>query len=565
MSRFRHLHFIGLLLLFSYVVFMWGNGALNLTDPDEVFYSQTAKEMSEHHTWMIPYLFDHPQFEKPVFTYWLLRVAFTLFGISNFSARFFPALFGMIGVLTVYLLAFLAFGEKKKAFICALVLLSSGLYIGLARTVFTDMIFSVFILLSLAAFFWGYLRRRRKTAGILLFFIFSAFAVLTKGPLGFIIPAGAVALFLLIKREWRFFFTGASLWGIALFLAIGLPWYLFMMKTYGSSFIREFFYNDHLRRIFEAEHAGNDRWYFYPVSMFACMFPWSLYTAAALGFLIKRLSAKAVPDAPVFLACWIIACFSILQIAHSKLVSYIFPLFPALAMLTGDFIHRGTSVSGAPQRRMVILAFLSWAVFLCMPAALIVATARYAKYFSSKIGVYEFVVFYILILAVMFFCILRRRLTAHVYLLSCQVPLFLFFALASHKSFDAYVSSKPAIEYLRPFQDTDTPLLCAKPFVRGVRFYSNRDVAVINHGATGFFSPHPIPYLNTDEKILTFLEQYARSPQPVFYGVLNKSSFSDLERVLTVRPSWTMQLLKMVGDKYLIRIDLAEKSRKKEE
>jgi len=567
MKKLRHLHLIGLLLVLSYVVFMWGNGVLDLTDPDEVFYSQTAKEMSEHHTWLVPYLFGQPQFEKPVCTYWLLRVAFMLFGVSRFSARFFPALFGMLGVLAVYLLAFRAFGEKKKAFISALVLLSSGLYIGLARTVFTDMVFSVFILLSLAAFFWGYLNQRRKTAGILLFFVFSAFAVLVKGPLGFMIPAGTAALFLLIKRKWKFLFTRASLWGGMLFLVIGLPWYLFMMKTYGDGFIHEFFYNDHVRRIFEAEHLGNDRWYFYPVSIFACMFPWSLYAAAALGSLFKRLGEKVVPDAPVFLACWIVVCFSVFQVAHSKLVSYIFPLFPALAILTADFIHRGTSGSGsgAPQRRMFILAFLSWAVLLFVPAALIVATARYAKYFSSKIGVYEFIVLYIIVLVLMLFCILRRRLNAYLYLLSCQVPLFLFFALASHKSFEAYVSSRTAVEYLRRYQDADTPLLCAKPFVRGVRFYSNKDVAVVNAGSTAFFSPHPIPYLNTDGKILAFLQQHARAQRPVFYGILNKSSFRDMERVFVARSPWTMQLLTTIGDKYLVQVALVGKSQEKEE
>ncbi len=70
----------------------------------------------------------------------------------------------------------------------ALILMSSGLYIGLARTVFTDMIFTVFILLSLVSFFLAYCRREKKMLGILLFFIFSGLAVLTKGPIGFLVP-----------------------------------------------------------------------------------------------------------------------------------------------------------------------------------------------------------------------------------------------------------------------------------------------------------------------------------------------------------------------------------------
>ncbi|HVO76953.1 MAG TPA: phospholipid carrier-dependent glycosyltransferase, partial [Candidatus Bathyarchaeia archaeon] len=81
-----------------------GNGALSLTNPDEVFYAQTAKEMGQHGSWLTPYLFGAPQFEKPVLLYWFVRLAFALFRNSDFAARLFPALFGSLGVIAAYLL-----------------------------------------------------------------------------------------------------------------------------------------------------------------------------------------------------------------------------------------------------------------------------------------------------------------------------------------------------------------------------------------------------------------------------------------------------------------------------
>lgn len=86
-KRFKQ---ILILIILSYFFFMLGNGMISLTGPDEVFYAQTAKEMIQHNSWMTPYLFNQPQFEKPIFLYWLLRIAFMLFGISSFAARFFP-------------------------------------------------------------------------------------------------------------------------------------------------------------------------------------------------------------------------------------------------------------------------------------------------------------------------------------------------------------------------------------------------------------------------------------------------------------------------------------------
>ena len=93
----RSIHVI-LLIAFCVLFFFAGNNNMHLTNPDEVFYAQTAKEMAHHHTWLVPILFDQPQFEKPILTYWFLRLSDILFGTTPFAARFFPAVFGMLGV-----------------------------------------------------------------------------------------------------------------------------------------------------------------------------------------------------------------------------------------------------------------------------------------------------------------------------------------------------------------------------------------------------------------------------------------------------------------------------------
>jgi 4-amino-4-deoxy-L-arabinose transferase-like glycosyltransferase len=132
----KHLKSILILLILGFFFLVLGNAILSLTNPDEVFYVQTAREMAQQHTWMTPYLFGQPQFEKPVLTYWFLRLSFLIFGISNFGVRFFPAVFGILGVLSVYFLGWYGFRDEKKAFLSALVLMTGVVYIGLARTVF---------------------------------------------------------------------------------------------------------------------------------------------------------------------------------------------------------------------------------------------------------------------------------------------------------------------------------------------------------------------------------------------------------------------------------------------
>ena len=92
------------LIAFGLLLFMVGNHVVNLTHPDEVFYAGTAKEMLEQKTWSVPYLFGQPQFEKPILTFWLIQAAFVVMGVTSFAARFFPAVFALLGVFAVYFL-----------------------------------------------------------------------------------------------------------------------------------------------------------------------------------------------------------------------------------------------------------------------------------------------------------------------------------------------------------------------------------------------------------------------------------------------------------------------------
>jgi 4-amino-4-deoxy-L-arabinose transferase-like glycosyltransferase len=543
----KNIAHIFILIALTYFFFMWGNGIISLTSPDEVFYTQTAKEMMQHHSWMTPYLFDAPQFEKPIFLYWLLRIAFAVYGVSSFGARFFPAVFAAIGVLGVYCFALFGFGDRRKAFISSLILASAGFYIGLARSVFTDMIFSVFVLLALLSFWVGYVRKDRKNLGICLFFVFAGAAVLTKGPLGLIIPLLAVSVFLGIKKELRHLFCKGLLWGIVLFVLTTFPWYVLMIQRYGNGFIHEFFINCHIRRLFEAEHVANDSWYFYPLTMVLGIFPWSLFTLGALVHLFRNASKKKEPLC-LFLISWMIVTFSIFQAAHSKLASYIFPLFPVLALVTGDFI---VDVYARKDKGR-LLPVISWATFLlCLlfPIALFIALPKASHYLSSRVPVYILAGWWFVISIALALFIVQRRFLKGVYALTLLLPFSFCVVSLAKNDIDPYVSSKRIAEYLLGNYAVDNTIIVSKMFVRGVRYYTDKNVAVIDN--TQFFSPHPIPFLDSDIKVRGFL-----SKQPRTFCILKTSSLAAMERL--AGRDFKLTLVKKIGNEYLVRIEKTE-------
>jgi 4-amino-4-deoxy-L-arabinose transferase-like glycosyltransferase len=531
-----------ILSVLSLIFLMLGNNILSLTNPDEVFYAGTAQEMAQHKTWSVPYLFGQPQFEKPIFIYWLIRFGFLVFGSGAFGARFFPALFGMIGVIAVYIFSLYGFSDKKKSFLCALITMSSVLYIGLSRTVFTDLIFSVFILFSMMYFYFGYTRKNLKAAGIILFFIFSAFAVLTKGPLGLLIPMLTVFIFLGLRKDLGFLCCRSSIWGSFLFLLVALPWYIFIIKQFGSSFISEFFYNDHVRRLFEAEHHSNDTWWFYPGSIFLSIFPWSIFSVASFFALFKKLKQRDAKPIYSFLLCWIIAVFFIFQFAHSKLISYIFPLFPAVALLTGDFMLEASR----NKKQLFFGLFVATSVFfMLLPVGIVCAAFKYPMYLSSSFGLYAWGSIFILAVIAQII-IARTRQSLIPTFLAGHMIILLIVLFIFNNTVNEYASSKPAADYLESRVEKGAIVLCSKTFVRGIRFYTGSEVAVVNlGGSTNFFSPHPIPYLNTNEKVAGFLEN-----KQLTYGVLNKSTFRELKSL--AHDTYQLDLLKQIGDEYIV-------------
>ncbi|MBF0485266.1 MAG: glycosyltransferase family 39 protein [Candidatus Omnitrophica bacterium] len=538
---------IVLLVLLSGAFFFAGNNVMDLTNPDEVFYVQTAREMVQKASWNVPYLFDQPQFEKPIGVYWFLRVSFLLFGETNFSARFFPAFFAGLGVLLVYWMACLGFGDRRKAFLSALILMSSVFYIGMGRTVFTDMIFSVSMLFSLAAFFWAYQVPARKTWGIVLAFLFAGLAVLTKGPLGLVLPAFVVAIFLFCRKELRFLLCPAVLAGFLLFWGVALPWYVFVIKKYGVFFTHEFFYNDHWRRLIIAEHRSNDKFYFYPLSMLGCMFPWTFFMGAAFVWFASRLKNKeSLLAVEQFCLIWIAVVFVVFQIAHSKLVSYILPLFPAMGILAGDYID--TFLRHEKGKTIGRLFKATGIFFFVIPIILLIGLWKYPVYLPSPVKVLGVAAFYIVLFSTGLFFLFKKKYRAGVYFLAAQPLLILMVALGSYQHFGDYVSSKNAAQYLAKNYSVNNIVICSKMFLRGVSLYTDKNVAVINANGSNFFSPHPVVTLNAEEKLKDFLRS-----QAISYALVNRTYYNEIKRV-ALGMGLQCDLLKVIGDEYIVRV-----------
>ena len=551
LEAISHKKLLAILMAAAYVLLMMGNGFVSLTHPDEVFYVQSAKEMVRHNSWLTPMIFDAPQFEKPILFFWLLALNIKLFGITPFVARFWPAFFAILGVALAYWMAWMLFERKRLAFLSGVILMSSFIYLALARAVLTDMVFSVLVVATIALLYAAYKYSATADKWLVAAGAVSGIAVLTKGILGILFPGAAILIFLFYKKDLAFLQRRGTWVGLCALLLIALPWHLLMYQWYGQEFIREYVDNVHIRRILEAEHARLDNWYFYLGLLFAGVLPWSFFWPPA-ALLVWRQFKQKSPDRDklFFLLAWIVGVYIFVQPAHSKLASYIFPAFPAIAILFAYYLDRALSAA-ADTGRAQALSRCGYAFFVFLVAGIIggwIAASKYQDFVTHPAPVYVAAVF-LTITAVCVFVLNRKREYLKMLFAFTGVSVTLLAVLLlARPSAEPWVSCKDIADIFKTVDHSDSTVLASKFYVRGIRFYTDRKMAVIDINGEGFFSPHPVPFLNTEQKVLEFLDT-----QPVTYAIVKEGNVIDLKRIVQGQP-YRLEELQGVGGKHIVRI-----------
>jgi 4-amino-4-deoxy-L-arabinose transferase-like glycosyltransferase len=544
-----------LLLFLSGFIAVFRADATGLIDPDEPFYALTAREMIERGDPMTPVLFGQPQFEKPIFAYWVTYAAFKIFGVSERSARLGPALAGILLLVVTYFWAGILFGRARTALYAALTLATCGMFVVLSRTVLTDMFLGFFVTAALASYSAGERIPIRRNLCWHLFFVFSGLAFLTKGPLGILLPLAAVGLYAVWSdrpEAWRRLPWAT---GLLVFSFVALPWYGLMAMRHGPETIWHFFLHENVRRFFVAEHRSFDRAHFYPFVVLFGFFPWSGILMTALGERLARWGrgGGAALKARIFLSSAIVFPIVFFSAAESKLLSYLFPLFPAAAILVGDWLERFGRLlrmsAGAPSAAVRVSIFLGWCI---LPAGFLAGLVAYdARHDFGLIGpvlAAGMLAVAPCVLSYVFF--LKRQLNRAI---QCTAAMTCLFSVAAFgwvlPKTEIFISSRPIVRYLQKAGEP-AMFLTSKLFVRGVSYYSRvRAVGVLTgNPARAFYTRHPVPLISKPDDLMGL----SNRSFPV-YGYFRPKEMEILYGLVDDR--FTLKVLRFNPQRLLVRVD----------
>ena len=375
-------------------------GGLGLTDRDEGSNAEAAREMLETGDWISPTLNYEPRFAKPAFVYWLISGSYKVWGVNEFAARFPSALSGLGVLLLQYAFVYRWLGTPL-AFLSSIMLLLNMEFLAINRMVLTDPELVVFT--TLAGYsFWQALHISSKASRwwFVSFYLGMGFAMLVKGPVGIIIPLVGVVPYLLLTRQWKSFWQkGFPLFGVCLVLLVAAPWYMAMFQIHGEAYWAAAQANTTGRFMSPMEGHGGTLFFYVPILLLG-FFPWSAFLPSELYQSLRQWKtywngqgfATQETNLEFFLSVWVVGLLIFFTLSATRLPHYIYPLFPASAILVVLWWKRFQDQSSffdwqIPRRLLLGIGYVFGIALILAPAIFQQFIKQITKEFPAAVHV----------------------------------------------------------------------------------------------------------------------------------------------------------------------------------
>jgi 4-amino-4-deoxy-L-arabinose transferase-like glycosyltransferase len=472
---------IALLGLFIGLFYALWIGSYALFVPDEGRYSEVAREMVVSGDYITPRIDGVAFLDKPVLYYWLQASAIKLFGISEWSLRLWPVLAALLSTLVLYATGRLLYG-RRAGLLAAVLLATSPLYYGAAHYANLDLEVASFVANSLLCFLaamQGGVSARWKNILLFAAYAFAGAAALTKGLIGIVFPALIIGTWILLLNRWRLLTRMRLVSGLILFFVMTLPWYVLVQKA-NPQFLHFFFVTQQVSRFLTTQEFNSKAplWFYLPVAL-AGFFPWTVFLVQALSQKCSRIWRNKQRHATdLFLLLWLSIIFVFFSIPHSKLVGYILPILPVLALIVGSYVSEWWD---APQNRGYAAAIIIFGLASLAVAAVFIA-APFLHVFDvapDYFTVLRRMAFVLLVSAIVLAVTFRQR--KPLFVISClaatAVSLLLIFI--SSVSIINTKSIKPLALELRALLKPEDELVTYYRYFQDLPIYVERPITIV--------------------------------------------------------------------------------------
>lgn len=312
-------------------------GGVHLFDWDEINFAESAREMIVTGDYLTVHINFQPFWEKPPLFIWMQVLSMKLFGINEFAARFPNAICGIVTLLVLFNI-----GRKIRnnlfGLLWVLAYAGSVLPFFYFKSGIIDPWFNLFIFLGVYfLMLYVFPESTKKIRNISLAATFAGLAVLTKGPVGFLLIALTGGVFLLwVKFKVKVRVMDVITYFVVLAL-VGGSWFIIQILAGNFDTVVEFIV--YQVRLFQTQDAGHGGFFGYHfVVLFFGVFPSSILALKAFG---KETTEETFYP---FMKKWMLILFWVVLILFSivktKIVHYSSLAYFPLTFLAAGFVYR---------------------------------------------------------------------------------------------------------------------------------------------------------------------------------------------------------------------------------
>ncbi len=472
-------------------------GATDLWPPDEPRYALVAEELRAMEKGpkglVLLHLHGAPYTQKPPLFYWLAAAAGAPLGrVTEFAARLPSALAGIATVAATIAFGTLCFGRGAGT-LAGLLLATTFDWSDRARSVQLDTLLALFETTALLAF-WRIETARQAAGAVLsqasvtarrrnLVWLHGSLglAVLSKGPVGFLVPLLAIAAYLGWQRRLRELRGLLPLWGLALSILPSLAWITLAVSLGPPGFFDEAVVDNLFgRAVTGTTHVQS---FFYYLEKFPQdLLPWLLLLPVTVWAARRMLAADVAPEDRrpwQFLLAWIATSVLFFSLVSGKRLRYLLPVEPAFALLFAATLRVWLAHSPRAPRALAIAASALGVAALIAIGAL----ARSNPLGDADLtrGVVIAVVAILVATALTWFWLARRNVTGEsriALLAACMFALQMLAHAVVMPALDAENSARPIAEATAALTRSDEQVAVYRggDIANSVAYYGNRSV-----------------------------------------------------------------------------------------
>lgn len=478
-------------------------GVPTLYVPDEGRYAEIAREMLVTHQYLVPHLNGMIYFEKPPLIYWMTTFFIWIFGQNDWGARFVNVFIAYSGLIATYFTVSKIYANKQVALWSSLIACTSILYLVGGRYLNLDVGVAVFINLSLMMYWLSTKYTTKSWQGLLLLvasFFFAWCAIMTKGFIGIIFPAGIIFLWAIIVGEYKRLLDWRLYVGAVLAVLLSLPWIYWVNQAH-PGFAYYYVMVQQILRYTTDEQSREMSKFLYFGLVFIATFPWAFYAWTAYFSKLKQWKNRKAHSDDWFLVIWVALIVLFFAMSKSILAGYLIPIVIPLAILTAKYLCQDIdwSINLLLRRFNIVVGVL----FLTLGIASVVIP--FIPEFALDRN----------ILLVYFGVLAIASLVGGIYVLKnrsslkrCAVAFIMIMLVAGNVGFSAgqYLSQKSARAFVAPIdrvmQQDPNAQLAGFDYLYDLQFYSKRTMWLVGSGGELGSTAHMVNS-GADQHLLT--------------------------------------------------------------